>query len=71
MAEKEARQINIPQLIIERYEPKEIVAFLVPKMKAVNNRNGVEYADREMKLYIEILEALNKKMGGSSSATIL
>ena len=68
---EEVRQINIPELIVERYEPKEIVAFLATKIKAFNNQNGTEYASRELKMYTAILDALNRKMGGAQGTSIL
>lgn len=71
MAKKEIRQINLAELVVERYEPKEVVAFLASKLKAFNNQNGAEYADRELKIYTDILDALCKKMGGGQGPTIL
>lgn len=71
MAKKEIRQINLADLIVERYNPEEVVAFLANKIKAYNNRMGAEYADREMKIYTDILDALNKKMGGGQGPAIL
>lgn len=68
---KEVRQINLAEIIAERYEPKEIVAFLATKLKAYNMRNGAEYMDRELDIYLQILSALNKKMGGGTGPTIL
>lgn len=65
------KDINLPELIAERYETKDIVAFLLTKLKNYNNRDGVEYADRELSIYISILEALNKKLGGGNGPTIL
>ena len=66
-----SKDINLPELIAERYEPKDIVAFLLIKLKSYNNRDGAEYADRELAIYISILEALNKKLGGGNGPTIL
>jgi len=66
-----SKEINIPELIVERYEVKDIVAFLLTKFKTYNNRDGVEYADRELSIYISILDALNKKLGGGNGPTIL
>lgn len=66
-----SKEINIPELIAERYEVKDIVAFLLVKLKAYNNQNGAEYADRELNIYISILDALNKKLGGGNGPTIL
>lgn len=66
-----SKEINIPELIVERYEVKDIVAFLLTKFKAYNNQDGVEYADRELNIYISILDALNKKLGGGNGPTIL
>lgn len=71
MKKKEIRQINIADLVVERYDPEEVVAFLVSKLKSYNVRNGQEFADRELAGYIQILEALSRKMGGGSGAVIL
>lgn len=66
-----SKEINLPELIVERYEVKDIVAFLLSKLKTYNNRDGAEYADRELGIYISIMEALNKKLGGGNGPVIL
>lgn len=71
MAKKEIRPISIPDLIVERYNTEEVVAFLTTKLKNYNNRMGAEYADRELTIYLSILDALNKKLGGGAGPTIL
>ncbi len=71
MASKENRPINLSEIIVERYEPKEIVAFLTTRLKEYNLRNGPEYVDRELSIYLQILDALNKKMGGGTGPVIL
>lgn len=65
------KEINLPELIAERYETKDIVAFLLTKLKNYNNRSGAEYADQELAIYISIMDALNKKLGGGNGPTIL
>lgn len=71
MKRKEIRQINIADLVVERYDPEEVVAFLTAKLKTYNNRNGAEFVDRELAMYVDILDALNRKMGGGQGAIIL
>ncbi len=67
----EDKSINIPKLINKSYEPKDVVAFVVDKMRQYNCRMGKEYADRELELYIDILDELGNKLGSKKSKVIL
>ncbi len=66
-----AKEINIPTLIVNNFETKDVVAFLTTKFKQYNLRDGKELEDPELAIYISILEALNKKLGGTSGSIVL
>lgn len=66
-----AKEISIPTLIVNNFETKDVVAFLATKFKQYNLRNGKEYEDPELAIYISILDALNKKLGGASGSIVL
>ena len=67
----EDKSINIPKLVNKSYEPKDVVAFVVDKMRQYNCRNGKEYEDKELALYIDILDELGEKLGSKKSKVIL
>ncbi len=67
----EDKSINIPKLINKSYEPKDVVAFVVDKMRQYNCRSGKEYEDKELALYIDILDELGNKLGSKKSKVIL
>lgn len=66
-----AKEINIPTLIVNNFETKDVVAFLTTKFKQYNLRGGKEMEDPELAIYISILDALNKKLGGASGSIVL
>lgn len=66
-----AKEISIPTLIVNNFETKDVVAFLTTKFKQYNLRGGKELEDKELAIYISILEALNKKLGGASGSIVL
>lgn len=65
------REVSIPTIIVENFDTKDVVAFLTDKFKQYNLRGGKEFEDRELAIYISILDALNKKLGGASGSIIL
>lgn len=65
------REISIPTLIVNNFDTKDVVAFLTAKFKQYNGRCGKEGEDQELAIYISILEALSKKLGGTSGSIVL
>ena len=71
-----AKEINIAKDMVEKYEPKDIIAFVTAKLveynKEENGENGrYSLADKELQVYIDILIALNEKLNGKKQPTIV
>lgn len=63
------REISVPTLIVENFRTEEVVAFLTDKIKKYNNRYGSP--DPELELWIQVLDALNRKLNGGSKSNVL
>lgn len=63
------REISIPTLIVENFRTEEVVAFLTDKFKKYNHRG--EASDPELEIWIQVLDALNKKLNGGSKSNVL
>ena len=63
------REISIPTLIVENFRTEEVVAFLADKIKKYNHRS--ETPDAELEIWVQVLDALNKKLNGGSKKNVL
>lgn len=63
-----AKEVNIPELVIKNHDTKEVVAFVTARLKKYNSG---ESQSAELGMYIDILDALNKKLGGGSGRIAL
>lgn len=66
---KNNREISIPTLIVENFRTEEVVAFLTDKFKKYNNRYGAP--DPELEIWIQVLDALNRKLNGGSKSNVI
>ncbi len=63
------RTINIAEQIVGNFTTEEVVDFLDQKLRQYNQRE--EKADPELAIYISVLTALNKKLGGGKVHIVL
>lgn len=62
------KEIDIPKLVIEKHTTEEIVCFLTARLKKYNSGDN---QSAELSLYVDIIDALNKKLGGGSGRSVL
>lgn len=66
---KNNREISIPTLIVENFRTEEVVAFLTDKIKKFNHRYNSP--DPELEIWVQVLDALNKKLNGGSKSNVI
>lgn len=66
---KNNREISIPTLIVENFRTEEVVAFLADKIKKCSSR--MDPKDSELELWVQVLDALNRKLNGGSKSNVI